>query len=135
MKRLLVCLLVCASFASAAPSQAATRTDRKTYVNAGGDVTASCLRAAGTGIGGACFDILPGETQVSILVRDQFTSIPAFRYAFKNASGTTLLSGSSCWFGGGNIPAGATVLWVYVSQVLAGSCSATYVGEITASFS
>lgn len=135
MRRLTILLALAILFVSAIPSHAAVRTERKTYVNVGGDFGATCVRAASAGTGGACFDIVPGETSVSILVQDQFTSLPAFRYAFKDAGGNTLTSGSSCWFGGSGIPAGATILWVYVSQLLAGSCSFTYVGEITVSFS
>lgn len=130
----IVVALVLMSFLGAVSSEAATRTEKKAYVSAGGDFSAMCSRSASLGVGGACFDILPTDTSVSIFVQDNFALYPAFRYEFKDASGATLLSSSTCWFGGGPIPQGATVLWVYVSQLRAGYCSFTYAGDITVTF-
>ena len=101
----------------------ASRTDTYSYVGGYGDVGAiNCdgsLKVSETGIGGVCFDILRGDTHVSLSVDDDSGQAISITYSFKDAAGDDL-SGYPQACGGAEltIPADAQSLAVYVDAAL-----------------
>lgn len=94
------------------------------YVAGPGDLTVvNCdgsFKVTATGVGGTCFDVLRGETQVSISADDATGTPISLTYAFSDAAGDVV--GGYQQVCGGTvtaIPAGAQRLTVYVDTALA----------------
>lgn len=74
-----------------APPPNDQRTGREPYLTAN-DVVVTCIG----NLGGACFDVLPGDQTVSIALDDVLIDPVAGRYRFENPSGTLVGSGNFC---------------------------------------
>lgn len=144
MKRLLIGLVAVAALAGASPARAAGHTETYRYIGGPGDVTAlNCdgnLKVAEEGIGGVCFDVLRGDTSVSLTVSDASGTATSITYIFRDSAGDSI--GEYLQFCGSSgplaIPAGAATLLAYVDAALSATspCGGTpgTTGTITGSF-
>lgn len=144
MRRLLIAVAAVAALAASSPAQATARTETFRYVGGPGDLTAlNCdgnLKVAEEGIGGVCFDVLRGDTSVSLTVDDASGTPTSITYIFRDSAGDSI--GEYLQFCGSSgplaIPTGAAVLIAYVDEALAAlsPCEGTpgTTGTITGSF-
>ena len=145
MRRLLVALAALVALAGMSPARAAAHTETYRYVGGPGDLTVlNCdggLKVAEEGIGGVCFDVLRGDTSVSVTVDDASGLATSITYIFRDSAGDSI--GDYLQFCGSSgplaIPAGAASLLTYVDTALSATspCGGTpgTTGTITASFS
>ena len=128
MRRTLASLAVLgAALAAAAgvqPAHAADRSETYTYIAANGDFgSLNCdggLKVREEAIGAVCFDVLRGDTTVSLVVDDAVTDNVSITYVFENAAGDLLGDYTQICGTAGPlaIPAGAASFLAYVDTAL-----------------
>lgn len=127
----------------AAPATAGPHTDTYSYVAPGGDAIAfncdGALKAVGPGVGGLCFDILRGDTKVTVTINDDSGLPVAGQLRFRDPSNARIdvdraFCGSTPEL---DIPTGADeiLVWVQSAKAVPVGCNPATKGTMTGAFS
>ena len=126
-----------------APASAAPHSDTYSYIAFGGDgVAFNCdgaIKVTEVGVGGLCFDILRGDTAVTVTMNDESGIPTGGLLRFRDPANTKI--GNDVFFCGTTgslaIPAGADeiLVWTQSAKSVAANCGPSTKGTMTAAFS
>lgn len=145
MRKLLATSFMAAAAAALTltPASAAPHSDTYSYIAVGGDAVAfncdGAIKVTDVGVGGLCFDILRGDTTVTVTMNDESGIPTGGTLRFRDPANTRI--GTDRFFCGTTgtltIPAGADeiLVWTQSAKSVAANCGPSTKGTMTAAFS